>query len=313
MCLRRVAVVLFVAAAALIMGGCGTIGVEQSLTVEPDGSADLATTLLLPEELADWAEREDPDLLDVQQIEQSVRKQFPGRQVRVERVEDGDRQGVRVTIGFDRNEDVSELLTSPQQQEVAPGHSVTVSPLFSELTVRRQSGLLGARYTFHAQMDTSLVESAVQDAYRSGTYDADLKELGLDVEEIVRMSMSMFEYRFSVTLPGRIDPQTVSGPGEPAISEDGRTVTWDIPNTKPVTLAATSKTGLFSGLALPNWGRRIKVHWGNWRPEALLQSEWALPVMVGVAASTVVAIVGWRLGWWRDGTGQPSRVPARRR
>ncbi|PZN08405.1 MAG: hypothetical protein DIU76_02700 [Bacillota bacterium] len=298
--MRRVAAFLCVAAAALILGGCGTIAVEQHLTVKPNGRAELVNTLLFPEALADWAEREDPDFFDLRQIEQSVREEFPGRPVRVERVEDGGREGVRVTIRFDRIEDVRDVFTSPQQQEVAPGHTVTISPLFSELTIRREPGWLGDRYTFYAKMDTSLVESAVRDAYRTAPPDADWKALGFDVEEFVRTAMAMFEYRFAVTLPGRIDPETVGGPSEPAISDDGRTVTWTIPHTQAVTLQAASKTGLLAGFSLPNWGGRIKALWDNGRLEAVFEAEWALPVMAGVAAGAAAALVTWRLGWWRE-------------
>ena len=298
--MRRVAAFLCVAAAALILGGCGTIAVEQHLTVKPNGRAELVNTLLFPEALADWAEREDPDFFDLRQIEQSVREEFPGRPVRVERVEDGGREGVRVTIRFDRIEDVRDVFTSPQQQEVAPGHTVTISPLFSELTIRREPGWLGDRYTFYAKMDTSLVESAVRDAYRTAPPDADWKALGLDVEEFVRTAMAMFEYRFAVMLPGRIDPETVEGPSEPAISDDGRTVTWTIPHTQAVTLQAASKSGLLAGFSLPNWGGRIKPLWDNGRLEAVFEAEWALPVMAGVAAGAAAALVTWRLGWWRE-------------
>lgn len=311
--MRRVAAVLGVAVVALLVGGCGAIGIEQGLTVHPDGSAELSTTLLMPEALVELAHSEGFHLLELEDIEQSVSRQFPGREVRVERIEEGDKVGARVTVHFDRTEEVSEFLTSPQQPEVAPGETITVSPLFSDLTVRRQRGLLGARYTFDATMDTSIVEAAIQDAYRAGAYDSTLADLGLDMEETMRMAMSLFDLRFSVTLPGRIDPTSVIGPGEPEISPDGRTVTWKLPTTEPVTMTAVSKAGLLSGLPLRDWGQRILA---AWKPEVLMQlmhSEWAVPALVGVASGTAVGVVGWRMGWWHDGTANRTRAAGRKR
>lgn len=305
-------------AVALLVAGCGIIQSEQGLIVHPDGTAELTTMVLLPIAVVDAASSDGVQGLDFRQVQQAVQQQFPGREVDLEEVEEGDRIGYRARVRFERLEEAAHALTAAGPVEVAPGRTVTVPSMFSNIIVHQQGGLLGKRYTFHAQVEppvtdvarelSSLVAEELSRSFQALGMDAtaeDVSQYELDpddpeLQELVRMVAAIYDIRFSVTLPGRIDPGSVRGPGKPEIGEDGRTVTWRLPVTEAATLAAASDASLLAGFSLPGWVRRIPA---ALRPAALLKSEWALPAAVGLVTATALTVVASRLGWWRDGPG----------
>ncbi len=201
--------------ALLAFASC--VSMEMESQFNEDGSAihTMALTIDMGDlgQLGDLGEGELDPFENFDDIEQEAAQEG----FRVERIEDGDIVGVRLTKEVDDTEDLGEILNSMFNAGAADGSSVApFSGTFEQD---------GNEYKLNLTVDGAQLTDTAGEGLGEG---GDLGEFGLDLSTI-------FDFTYSARMPGEIDVDETNG----RISEDGL-ITWDLPLEGSETLTAVS-------------------------------------------------------------------------
>ncbi|MDH4139774.1 MAG: hypothetical protein OEV43_04310 [Coriobacteriia bacterium] len=195
----RTLICLFAAIALVALTGC--FDVEQHLTINSDGSADVENTITMDSSLLDAAAQESGGE-DVSGIFDELSVEAEGEGFKVEDVEKDGQTGIKATKHID---DISDF----DLKDLGEG---------TDGEIKIENSFLRSKYT----VDLSLPFEA----------DTGTGDLGGDPAA----TEGLVEARFMLTLPGKIGDNNAD-----SISDDGKTATWELVPGEEVKIEATAE------------------------------------------------------------------------
>lgn len=258
---RRVAVAAMLTA-ALALAGCGAATLDQGLVVYPDGGAEVSVTLLVPGFV--WAAVKSDPSFSLAELEEELGRQHPDLKPQVEEITEGAQGGIRIRARFDSVKAAIRFLTEAAPVPTDQGEA-RVRPFVKALRLNQEGGMWSRRFVFGAQTDHTALA-----AVRALSGDPEVS-----ADDLALAAASLVNLRFSLTLPHPI-ATAEGGEGNPAFSQDRRTVTWTlafnrsqelraesepISGIRPAVLVAAGAFVLAGGAAAAVIGARRRAAW----------------------------------------------------